>query len=539
MRVPLLVLWAAFGLGCSGTSTPDAGHDGGVGVDAAIPSGPWRSVLHPEAWTPEHDDAAGRFLHDFSYAGYRNGEAELGAHGPDVIFDASDFGADPSGASDATGALQAAIDAASVSGGVVRLGAGTYRVDGVLRVEASQVVLRGEGPERTRLHFATLAGMGSLAHLAFAGTVTTDLEARLAIDAGARDRVVTVEDASGLAVGDDVDVGWVVTPEFVADHAMTGFWTVFNDAWQPFFRREIVAIDGTRITLDVPLRYPAQLRDAASLRRTRGWLREVGVESLGVANAGAPDDAWATSQVRAIEMSGVADGWIRDVASFVSPSAPAEGEGAGAHLASGGILVSASKRVTVADTHLAEAQNRGPGGNGYLFEVRTSSELLFRDCTGRAGRHNFITNWGFGTSGIVWLRVRSAEGRSLPARTGGFSVTGLCDYHHSLATANLVDSSALDDGWTATNRLGSSSGAGHGATESVFWNTAGSGVVRSLQWGYGYVIGTGPELDVVTWGSLLEQVDTEPEDFSEGLGRGADLVPGSLYEDQLARRLGR
>lgn len=536
MRLTLLVLVAAPSVGCSGASHGDAGSD--AGVDAPGEIGPWRSELYPEGWTPGDRDGEGRFLHDFSYAGYHNGEAELGALGPDTLFEASDFGADATGASDTTDALQAAIDAASVSGGVVHLGPGTYRVDGVLRVEASQVVLRGEGPERTRLYFATLVGMSARAHVTFAAAPSSDLEAALARDAAALDREVFVEDASGLAVGDDVDVGWVVTPEFVAEHEMTGVWEVFNDEWQPFFRRQIVAIDGTRLTLDVPLRYPAQLRDAASVRRTNGWLREVGVESLGVANAGAPDEAWAASQVHAIEMFGVADGWIRDVASYPSPGAPLEGEGAGAHLASGGILIGASKRVTVADTHLAAAQNLGPGGNGYLFEVRASSELLFRDCSGRGGRHHFITNWGFGTSGVVWLRVHSTGGRSLPSRTGGFPTPGLCDYHHSLATANLVDSSVLDDGWSAGNRLGSSSGAGHGATQSVFWNTSGGGVVRSLQWGVGYVIGTSPELDVITWDFVVEQIDTEPEDWSEGLGRGATLIPGSLYEDQLARRLG-
>ncbi len=510
-----------------------------MAADAAMPSGPWRSLLYPEEWTAAHEDPDGRFVHDFSYAGYHNGEAELGSHGPETIFDVADYGADATGASDATDALQDAIDAASVSGGVVWIEAGTYRVQRPLRVEASHVVLRGEGPDRTRLHFATLAAMSSRSHLTFAGAPSSDLEVPLTSDALARERVLVVDDFSGLTVGDDVDVGWVVSPEFVAEHAMTGLWEVFNDEWQPFFRRRVVAIDGARVTVDVPLRYTAQLRDAASLRRTRGWLREVGVESLGVANAGEPDDAWALSLTYAIEMHGVADGWIRDVASYPSPGAPIEGEGAGAHLASGGILVRASKRVTVADTHLADAQNRGPGGNGYLFEVRTSSELLFRDCTGRAGRHNFITNWGFGTSGVVWLRVRSAQGRSLPRRSGGFETVGLCDYHHSLATANLVDSSVLDDGWSAVNRLASSTGAGHGATQSVFWNTAGAGTIRSLQWGHGYVIGTSPELEVVTWNALLEQRDTEPEDWREGGGRGADLEPTSLYEDQLARRLGR
>jgi hypothetical protein len=537
--------------GCDGDAPPpmdggtdaiaDAGEDAAVDADAepdsAFPPGPWRSTLYPEDWTPDFGDPAGPFLHDFSWAGYHNGEDALGAGGPmDVVIEVS---ADTTGTGDATAAIQSAIDMAeaSPSGGVVHLPAGLYRVDGTLVVDRPRVVLRGDGPDATRLHFADLDGMSSRSHLTFAGAPSSDLEVPLATDADNRSAVVVVEDASGLAVGDDVDLGWVITPEFVADHEMTPYWQAFNDEWQPFFRREIVAIDGNDITLDVPLRYPALVRDGASLRRMSGWLREVGVESLGVANAGDPDDAWAVSQTHAIEMAGVADAWIRDVASFPSPSAPREGEGAGGHLASGGIIIRASKRVTVADTDMAEAQNRGGGGNGYLFEVRTSNEILFRDVSGRAGRHAFITNWGFGTTGVVWLRAHSSEGRSLSERDG-FSSVGLSDFHHSLATANLVDSCVLDDGWSAFNRLGASSGAGHGATQTVFWNSVGSGQLRSFQWGLGYVIGTAPTLEVSTWGAVFDQESTEPEDFREGIGREG-LVPPSLYEDQLARRLGR
>lgn len=526
--MPALILLL---VACAGPADPIAdATDSGATDPASDAPTTWRSALYPEDWTPAFTAPDGTFLHDFSYAGYRNGEAEPGGGAGATIFEVTD--ADPTGSADSTAAIQAVIDAASVAGGIVHLAAGTYRVDGTLSVTASNVVLRGDGPEATRLWLATLAGMAYRAHVTFAGAVTSDLEVPLVEDGAPRARTVRVADARGLAVGDDVDVGWVVTPAFVEEHAMTGYWMVFNDAWQPFFRRTVVAIDGDLVTLDVPLRYPAKIRDAASLRRTRGWLREVGLEALGIANAGDPDEAWAESQVFAVAFEGVADGWVRDVASFESPGATD-----GAHLASGGLSIRASERVTVEDTHLAAAQNLGPGGNGYLFEVRTSSELLFRDCSGVDGRHAFITNWGFGTSGVVWLRVRTAGGRSLPMRTGGIATVGLSDYHHSLATANLVDSCVLDDGWSATNRLGFSSGAGHGATQSVFWNATGAGQIRSLQWGWGYVVGTGPELSVTTEDAPLEQLDTEPFDWVEGLGRAADLEPPSLYEDQLARRL--
>src|SRR5690348_15837769 len=39
-----------------------------------VSDGAWRSALSPEDWTPAFTDAEGRFLHDFSYAGYRAGD---------------------------------------------------------------------------------------------------------------------------------------------------------------------------------------------------------------------------------------------------------------------------------------------------------------------------------------------------------------------------------------------------------------------------------------------------------------------------------
>lgn len=486
-------------------------------LDAFDPT-PWRSELYPEDWTPAHTIGA-LFLHDFSHAGYANGERTPNAEG--ALFDITDYGADPTNEDD-TAAFQSAIDAASEVGGIVWIPEGTYRLAGVLRV-TSPIVIRGEGSDRSRLRFTTLEGMASRAHVSLGNGITHGAEVLLSVDGESRSNVVRVEDASALAVGDDVDLGWVITPEFVDEHGMTGIWEVFNDQWQPFFRRTIIAIDGDEITLDVPLRYRAETRDSASLRISRGWIREVGIESIGFSNAGPLDDAWSESQVHLLEMVGLADAWIDDVATF----------GEDAHVASGGILIRASKRVTVSNTSIGPAQNRGPGGNGYLFEVRTSSEILYRDCVARGGRHNFITNWGFGTSGIVWLRVHSRDGEALSERDG-FRTVGASDFHHSLAMASLIDSSVVDDGWSARNRLTSSSGAGHGATECAFWNTTGGGTIHSYQWGYGYVIGTSRALTVSTELPLLDET---PIDWTEGLGRAVTLSPSSLYEDQLARRL--
>ena len=359
----------------------------------------------------------------------------------------------------------------------------------------------------------------------------------LAQDGAARSRTVLLDPADEVEVGDEVAIGWVITEAFVAEHEMTDTWQAFNGTWRPFFRRTVTEVEGSTVTLDVPLRYPALVRDQASLRVEAGYLRGVGIEEVGLSTAGTRVDALSVDRTHAVRMEGVADGWIARVESFRSPQSEDD-----RHLLSGGVAVVDSKRVTVADSVLAYAQNRGGGGNGYLFEVSRSSEVLFRDCVGIAGRHNFIQNWDFGTSGTVWLRTTSREGFAASTDNESLGLVGLSEYHHSLAMANLVDDSVADDGWGAVNRQAWSSGAGHSATQSVFWNLRGEGVLRSYQFGHGYVIGTGAEVDVQAekggpWDLFGLGEGTAPSDWVEHQGSAPLLAPQSLYEDQLSRRL--
>ncbi len=532
---------ASSGSESSGSESSGSESSGSESSETGQPE-TWRSELYPEDWTPDFVDPEGHFLHDFSYAGYHNGESEPPNEVPGLERSILDDGADPSGASDSTAAIQATIDAvAQAGGGVVMIPAGSYRCDGLLEVTASGVVIRGEGPG-SQLWFTRDMDMTSVDHLTFRGAVEQSDEFALIADGAARSHVVRVLDAATLMVGDSVSVGWVITDEFVEDHQMTGTWMAFNGQWRPFFRREVVGITcdmaGCDVELDVPLRYDALLRDAASVRLETGYLSEVGVEDLAVSTVTDDwDQAWANDLTHAIGFIGVADGWVRGVTSFESPNST---DGKGRHLMSGGLYVGDSKRVTVADCEFAQAQNRGEGGNGYLYEISRSSEILTRDSTGLEGRHNFIQNWDFGTSGCVWLRVHTQGGILYTDSTETTSYPGYSDFHHSLPMANLVDACTIDDGWHSVNRTGYSSGAGHSGTQNVFWNSSGSGTIRSFQHAWGYVIGTSglTVRHLIEQGTNFESLFTEPEDWVEGIDAPTQLEPVSLYEDQLARRLG-
>jgi hypothetical protein len=290
------------------------------------------------------------------------------------------------------------------------------------------------------------------------------------------------------------------------------------------------------ITLDVPLRYPAKMRDSASIRKEVGYLEEVGVEQLGISNVSSYKTAWTADGVKAISLSSVKNSWVKNVKSF----SPTEDKSQLFHLQSGGIQVKASKNVTVINSQMEGAQNRGGNGNGYLFELKNSNDILIQDSSGFRGRHNFIQNGDFSTNGCVFLRVDSRDSRGYQSALDPIGAPYFSEYHRSLSTANLVDQSNLLDGWLAYNRGMQSSGAGHTSTQNVFWNVS-NGAILSYQFGYGYVIGTtNTSVSVTATGVLLPYAqDTGATDFIEGLGQGATLFPASLYENQLSLRLAR
>ncbi len=499
----------------------------------------WRSTLYPENWTPDATYTSGRFLHDVSYAGYHRGELPIPTRAGAPVFDVvKDFAADATGGSDTTAAIQAAIDAAAVAGGgIVYLPAGLYRCDGKLDVTASNTLIRGAGRGATKIYFTKFDAMAYKAHIQFRGPLQQGADVLLAEAGENRAFTVKVDDASSFGVGDRVALGWFITDAFVEEHKMTGTWVTFNGKWKPFIRRAITAIDTTvtphSITFDIPLRYPAKLRDTPSIRLETGYIRECGIEHLSIANAVAYDDAWSQNQVAAIDFTNAMDCWVQAIDSFDSPYGPASYF----HLQSKGIVIEGSNRITVADCSMDYAQNRGGSGNGYLFEITRCNEVLIRDCSGKNGRHNFIQNWDFGTSGCVFLRCYSRGSTNMLSKDIPFGLPAYCEYHHSIATACLVDSCELDDGWYGGNRNDWSSGAGHSVTQSVYWNTSGKGEIRSWQYGMGYIIGTGPQLSVNVLMIGDSARGTEPVDYREGTDIGGNLEPASLYESQLARRL--
>ena len=555
----------------------DVGDGGLADADAADtqPAGTWRSSLFPADWRPLHSggitNTDGLYLPDFSSAGWHRGEHRppVGQGAPRVVVSAS-LG---DGTTDATSDIQAAIDTVcGEGGGVVLLPTGTYRIrlptptaSAALEIRCSGLVLRGEGPSRTRLLFddPTRARQTAVIRARGAGTIRDGANPRtmLTVAAIPTSRTVEVASAAGFAVGQVVVVRSMNTPRFRIEHRMdeatselSGLWPD-SRFWGLAYPRRIERIDGLRVTLDGPIHYPLRTEDGAVLQSLASFINEVGLESFAIGmvenrtspqrlEPGSDNDytiegttGYEVHSSRIVELDAVYDAWIHDVDTFQP-----EGNTTGAHVLSNGFLLEEGAfRVTVSDCDLAWPQYRGGGGNGYLLHLQGHDALIV-DSTASMARHGFTINHS--GSGNVLLRATLSRNR--------FSD----DAHRFLANANLFDGTTLDDAWLqAVNRGVTSSGAGFTATQHVYWRTrvvtnharADGCAVESAQWGNGYLIGSSSATGEMarlcptsfsnsTWASLDLG---DPQDFVEGEGEGATLWPISLYAAQLAERCTR
>ncbi len=560
----------------------------------SIPDGHWSSELYGADWSafPTASFLSDKILQDFSYAGYARGERPIPTSGSLPRFNAVElFGADPNGIQDSTAAIQKALDAAGrAGGGEVFLPEGTYRIEVpasrscALHVKFSNVVLRGAGPELTKILNSTTEMRGKQIILVEPWPKSNWAEEEnprttISADLPGPTIEIPVEDTTGFEVGDWVVLrnnpteAWVLErgePDWVGHEKKLG---------AILWLRRIQAVDPEKklLTIDVPTRYALGTRNAPHIYRKTGLLHEVGLEDFSIGNIEHPGkNGWGTLDFAApsgeytrrlaegyglpedfaeqkksafdvhfsfaIVFSGVVDGWIRNIRSFCHDE-----NSTGTHILSNGIRLVQCRGVTVEDCRMEHAQYGGGGGNGYLFRLDDSNECLLKNCEAEFSRHGFSIS-GMASSGNVLLHCSDKDTGRQTGGSGDEKTAGKgSDHHMWFSHSNLLDNCRAENSWfEARDRFYEKMSApkhNQTAAHTVFWNTQGISnsfhefVVWSNQGNYGYVIGTrGPEHRVRLDGDYPHR-NLDPVDHVEGIGLGDTLHPASLYEHQLQRRL--
>lgn len=522
---------------------------------------PWRSSLYPENWTPPvaASFTSDKLLQDFSYAGYRRGEEPIPEITGPVFNTVTTYGADPTGISDSSSAIQAAINAAATAGGgVVFLPVGTYRVapqgsnNFALRIQNSNIVLRGAGVGQTFI-LNSSAEMRSKSVIRIAppstslGTIvyfTADLDKPT--------RRIPVANASAFQVGNTVRMEWTFTQGWIDEHNQGTWWSDPSSRPSPAeYLREVTAVNPGQgwIEVDVPTRYAMKTRDDARVRRISGQLSGVGIEGLSIGNVQSTKSgfgesdyavegtaAWDAHASWLVAIQNTYDSWITNVHSFQ----PA-GNTSTCHMLSNGISLVRCFRVTVANCRMRRAQYGGGGGNAYMFRVQSSHDNLIKDSIADFSRHGLVLSHA-GTSGNVFLRCEDRETQRSTGSTGSYTTGGSgSDNHMHFSHSNLFDHCHAHNSFYTAHHRAFSGTTPHALTSAhaVYWNTSGSGdrggaIVRSEQARFGYVIGTSGTRSSVT---NPTGGNTAPADHVEGVGLGATLDPQSLYLDQFTKRM--
>lgn len=516
----------------------------------------WRSSLYPENWQPGYMDTQGRFLHDFSYAGYHQGEKKIPVVNKQIVdVTQPPYDADNTGQTDVSTVIQQALDDVGKNGGgVVFLPPGTYRVnpgnnETALRIKYSNTVLRGAGPDSTFI-FNSTSNMRQkniiwVMHDWSNWANEIGSVSKISTDLLFPTQIIPVESVSGFKPGDDIILRTDGTDDFIAEHNMQGIWE--NWAARVMFHRTIDSIDIEKklIFIDSPTRYYMKLRDNARVYHAKAHISECGIENLSIGNqesnkTGWGEESYQTPGTGAYEVHAshamyfkyAKNCWVKKVQTYKPASNSND-----IHVVSNCLVLNMCRGITVDSCFFQKPQYEGGGGNGYMYTLQ-SNDCLIQNSRANDARHNFDFKMPYSNGNVIY---------NCTGENSKYS----SDFHMYLSMSNLIDNFTVDgDYLESTFRpYGGSVIHGYSSTQSVFYNTTGKSyhsnknyIIESRQFGHGYIIGTSGEANAVkldpTQGTAGGySFNTSPRDFSEGIGKGDLLTPKSLYIDQLNRRM--
>jgi hypothetical protein len=487
-------------------------------------------------------DEQGNTIIDSSHAGYAGGGTAI----PTVPVRETVWPV----AGDNTQNIQAAInkvssislDANGFRGAVV-LKAGYYRMATPIRIQASGVVLRGEGMGDTgTVLIGTGTGrtagggagggggnQGTLVMIGGASGVTTKDDTKQAIlddyvPVGARS--FKVASARSFRPGDTIIVRRTGNQSWIDAMGMTAVepanrWRPFNVDWD----RVIVDIQGNTITVDVPITCAIEKRWGGGevlKYEDSGRIEKVGVENLrGMSefdptkrtteygNMDRPN--YVAEEYYADEdhyrnfviFDNAKNGWVRNATAlhFVYSMVGTQ---------------RGAKWITVQDCVSRAPVSRRLGARRFTFALRGQLGLVQR-CLSDEGRHSFMTGQPT-SSANVFLDCKA---------TTPFSSS---EPHEQWATGNLYDNVQAP----LTARFWKNINIGWAGANTVFWNCEGNFLVQKPPTAQNFSFGH-LGVNAVVFNIPLQD-PTKENGHIESLDK--HVMPRSLYLTQLRERLG-
>jgi hypothetical protein len=457
-------------------------------------------------------DEKGNIIPDFSRVGYKNTNEEI----PQVAVVKTIF---PVQGKTGEEVIQSAIDEVSRMPldkkgfrGAILLKKGTYVIPGTINIEASGIVLRGEGNETKLVAAGTIQrpmikvnGYGSVREIRNSRVSITDSY----VPVGTKS--FSVSNAAQLKIGDSIVLYRPATEQWIKDLKMDQIEERNGTKqWRPSeynlsFERKITAIEGNKIFIDNPVMMAMEtLYGGGQVFKYNfmGRITEVGIENL-YCESEFEKDTSENHGWDAIHFDKIENSWVRNVTSkFFGYSCVNLGDDA--------------RNITVTDCNCYEPKSVITGGRRYSF-CNNGQMNLFTNCHTTEGRHDFVTG----------------------ARTLGPNVFYNCAAsrthadigpHHRWSVGTLYDNITTDGEINIQDRGNWGSGHGWAGVTQILWNCKAKSVAVQSPYvnGKNYCIGLS--------GKKVEgRFKGRPEGEWEGQNTPG-LNPSSLYIAQLKER---
>lgn len=441
----------------------------------------WQSELvnvDDEGIITYNKDEDGFILPNFSHAGYKNGNVAI----PDVpvvktltAIEGKDNTQQIQDAIDEIGAM--ALNADGIRGALL-LKKGLYKIKGPIYIHYDGVVLRGEGndgdPANSTVlydYFRDTDGYSSKRNVIVLGNRTNDSWGlnKNNVENIIDDIVPVGSYKIRIAKNENYKDGDLVR----IDHPCTQAWleavdygdvgegkTPWSTSTAPInYHRYVKSVKHsdteTEITLDAPVFYSLNrsLSQCTIYRFQGNSMQNIGIENLRIdmANTGIPDaqHAW-----NAVGFRNAENCWAKDVVAL--------------HFGQAGFFTSRSTRITMERCYSLDPVGVVTGERMYNFNNAENSQLiLFKECYGRGGRHNFVSNGTSTTSGCVVYNCKSEGSRTSSEGHRIWTQGMLFDSYEDF---NPISGSAALATLGFYNRYQMGSGHGWAMAHGVMWN---------------------------------------------------------------------
>lgn len=461
------------------------------------------------------EDEKGNRIPDYSYVGYHHSEKAI----PNVPVRKT---ISPT-AGDNLNHIQNAIDELEALPsdsdgfrGALLLKAGVYKVNGILKIKKSGIVIRGEGKstiliatQKVQSNFIVFEGVANPEKIKSSRKKITDSYVPVGVQS------VIVEKSHNFKEGDAVMIERKPNQAWIKMLGMDNLSQTDPDDknWTPekytvTYRRKVLKVIESKIIFDAPIVDLIDSTYAEGFIYKYSWngkIEEVGIENIQLDSYYASEEdenhAW-----NAVSFKNVENGWATKVyANYFTYSCIN--------------IERSSMKITVDTCEMRNHKGVVWGGRMYSFNILGEQNLI-KNCIGEKGRHDYVT--GAVVAGPnVFFKSKSIKAQSISGP------------HHRWASGLLFDNIEIEgNNLGVENRRNSGSGHGWAGTTCMFWNCTAEEILIQdppgdhTNWAIGCV---GKHVNKGCCGPI------EPYGYIES--KNTNVKPESLFEKQLNERL--